>query len=148
MKRLDVLFILMFCILSVHAQVSKISEEVAMGDQQYLMGNIDGAQKAYKRAIKSKKISATLLGHYRTLELSTITGSETKRNYTLGFTKASIQQCLRKMGTPNMTKEEFYAQNNIQPLHQMSLQTNNAQGVSQQANVVLSQTNNQPIVKI
>ena len=148
MKRLDVLFILMFCILSVHAQVSKISEEVAMGDQQYLMGNIDGAQKAYKRAIKSKKISATLLGHYRTLELSTITGSETKRNYTLGFTKASIQQCLRKMGTPNMTKEEFYAQNNIQPLHQMSLQTNNAQGVSQQANVVLSQTNNQPNVQI
>jgi hypothetical protein len=62
MKRLDILCILMFCFLSIHAQVSKISEEVAMGDQQFLMGNIDGAQKAYKRAIKSKKLSATLWG--------------------------------------------------------------------------------------
>ena len=47
-----------------------------------------------------------------------------------------------------MTKDEFYAQNNIQPLHQMSLQANNVPSVSQQANVVLSQTNNQPNVQV
>jgi hypothetical protein len=81
-------------------------------------------------------------------ELSAITGSESESAYIKAYTEAATKGFFKKMGTPNMTKDEFYAQNNIQPLHQMSLQANNAQSVSQQANVVLSQTNNQPNIQV
>ena len=58
MKKLILFSVLTVCVLCAHAQVSKLSEEVAMGDQQYLMGNIKEANKAYKRASKTKDLSA------------------------------------------------------------------------------------------
>ena len=148
MKKLILFSVLTVCVLCTHAQVSKLSEEVAMGDQQYLMGNIKEANKAYKRASKTKDLSAKILAYYRMWELSAITGSESESAYIKAYTEAATKGFFKKMGTPNMTKDEFYAQNNIQPLHQMSLQANNVQSVSQQANVVLSQTNNQPNVQV
>ena len=148
MKKLILFSVLTVCVLCAHAQVSKLSEEVAMGDQQYLMGNIKEANKAYKRASKTKDLSAKILAYYRMWELSAITGSESESAYIKAYTEAATKGFFKKMGTPNMTKDEFYAQNNIQPLHQMSLQANNVPSVSQQANVVLSQTNNQPNVQV
>lgn len=148
MKKLILFSVLTVCVLCTHAQVSKLSEEVAMGDQQYLMGNIKEANKAYKRASKTKDLSAKILAYYRMWELSAITGSESESAYIKAYTEAATKGFFKKMGTPNMTKDEFYAQNNIQPLHQMSLQANNVPSVSQQANVVLSQTNNQPNVQV
>ena len=47
-----------------------------------------------------------------------------------------------------MTKEEFYAQNNLQALHQMGLQTNNVSNVTQQVDVVSSQAIEQTIVQV
>lgn len=148
MKKLILFSVLTVCVLCTHAQVSKLSEEVAMGDQQYLMGNIKEANKAYKRASKTKDLNAKILAYYRMWELSAITGSESESAYIKAYTEAATKGFFKKMGTPNMTKDEFYAQNNIQPLHQMSLQANNVPSVSQQANVVLSQTNNQPNVQV
>ena len=148
MKKLILFSVLTVCVLCTHAQVSKLSEEVAMGDQQYLMGNIKEANKAYKRASKTKDLSAKILAYYRMWELSAITGSESESAYIKAYTETATKGFFKKMGTPNMTKDEFYAQNNIQPLHQMSLQANNVPSVSQQANVVLSQTNNQPNVQV
>ena len=148
MKKLILFSVLTVCVLCAHAQVSKLSEEVAMGDQQYLMGNIKEANKAYKRASKTKDLSAKILACYRMWELSAITGSASESAYIKAYTEAATKGYFKKMGTPNMTKDEFYAQNNIQPLHQMSLQANNVPSVSQQANVVLSQTNNQPNVQV
>ena len=148
MKKLILFSVLTVCVLCAHAQVNKLSEEVAMGDQQYLMGNIKEANKAYKRASKTKDLSAKILAYYRMWELSAITGSESESAYIKAYTETATKGFFKKMGTPNMTKDEFYAQNNIQPLHQMSLQANNVQSVSQQANVVLSQTNNQPNVQV
>ena len=148
MKKLILFSVLTVCVLCTHAQVSKLSEEVAMGDQQYLMGNIKEANKAYKRASKTKDLSAKILAYYRMWELSAITGSESESAYIKAYTEAATKGFFKKMGTPNMTKDEFYAQNNIQPLHQMSIQANNVPSVSQQANVVLSQTNNQPNVQV
>ena len=141
MKKLILFITFVACALFASAQASKLSEEVAIGDQQYLMGNVKEAQKAYKRASKAKNLKAKILAYYRRLELSTIIGGKSESAYMKAYMKAVTQEL-------NMTKEEFYAQNNIQPLHQMSLQANNAQSVSQQANVVLSQTNNQPNVQI
>ena len=148
MKKLILFSVLTVCVLCIHAQVSKLSEEVAIGDQQYLIGNIKEANKAYKRASKTKDLSAKILAYYRMWELSAITGSESESAYIKAYTEAATKGFFKKMGTPNMTKDEFYAQNNIQPLHQMSLQANNVPSVSQQANVVLSQTNNQPNVQV
>ena len=148
MKKLILFSVLTVCVLCTHAQVSKLSEEVAMGDQQYLMGNIKEANKAYKRASKTKDLNAKILAYYRMWELSAITGSKSESAYIKAYTEAATKGFFKKMGTPNMTKDEFYAQNNIQPLHQMSLQANNVPSVSQQANVVLSQTNNQPNVQV
>lgn len=148
MKKLILFSVLTVCVLCTHAQVSKLSEEVAMGDQQYLMGNIKEANKAYKRASKTKDLSAKILAYYRMWELSAITGSKSESAYIKAYTEAATKGFFKKMGTPNMTKDEFYAQNNIQPLHQMSIQANNVPSVSQQANVVLSQTNNQPNVQV
>ena len=148
MKKLILFSVLTVCVLCTHAQVSKLSEEVAMGDQQYLMGNIKEANKAYKRASKTKDLNAKILAYYRMWELSAITGSESESAYIKAYTEAATKGFFKKMGTPNMTKDEFYAQNNIQPLHQMSIQANNVPSVSQQANVVLSQTNNQPNVQV
>ena len=148
MKKLILFSVLTVCVLCTHAQVSKLSEEVAMGDQQYLMGNIKEANKAYKRASKTKDLNAKILAYYRMWELSAITGSKSESAYIKAYTEAATKGFFKKMGTPNMTKDEFYAQNNIQPLHQMSIQANNVPSVSQQANVVLSQTNNQPNVQV
>ena len=148
MKKLILFSVFTVCVLCTHAQVSKLSEEVAMGDQQYLMGNIKEANKAYKRASKTKDLNAKILAYYRMWELSAITGSKSESAYIKAYTEAATKGFFKKMGTPNMTKDEFYAQNNIQPLHQMSLQANNVPSVSQQANVVLSQTNNQPNVQV
>lgn len=144
MKKLVLFSVLTIFVLFAHAQIGKLSEEVAMGDQQYLMGNIKEANKAYKRAAKTKDLNARILAYYRMWELSAITGSESESAYVKAYTEAATKGLFKKMGTPNMTKDEFYAQNNIQPLHQMGLQANNTQSVSQQANVILSQTNNQP----
>ena len=148
MKKLILFSVLTVCVLCAHAQVNKLSEEVAMGDQQYLMGNIKEANKAYKRASKTKDLNAKILAYYRMWELSAITGSKSESAYIKAYTEAATKGFFKKMGTPNMTKDEFYAQNNIQPLHQMSIQANNVPSVSQQANVVLSQTNNQPNVQV
>ena len=148
MKKLILFSVLTVCVLCTHAQVSKLSEEVAMGDLQYLMGNIKEANKAYKRASKTKDLNAKILAYYRMWELSAITGSKSESAYIKAYTEAATKGFFKKMGTPNMTKDEFYAQNNILPLHQMSIQANNVPSVSQQANVVLSQTNNQPNVQV
>ena len=124
-----------------YAQVSKLSEEVAMGDQQYLMGNVKEAQKAYKRASKTKSLNAKILAYYRMSELSAISGNASESAYIKAYTESAIKGLFKKNGTPDMTKDEFYAQNNIQPLHQMSLQVNNVSSVAQQSNVVPSHTN-------
>ena len=148
MKKFILFTTFMLCALFACAQASKLSDEVAMGDHQYLMGNVKEAQKAYKRASKVKELKAKILAYYRMSELSAITGNASESAYIKAYTEAATKGLLKKMGTPYMTKDEFYAQNNIQPLHQMSLQANNVQGVSQQADVVSSQINNQPIVQV
>ena len=89
MKKLILFSVLTVCVLCTHAQVSKLSEEVAMGDQQYLMGNIKEANKAYKRASKTKDLSAKILAYYRMWELSAITGSESESAYIKAFFRSS-----------------------------------------------------------
>lgn len=144
MKKLILFSVLMICALFVHAQTSKLSHEIAMGDQQYLMGNIKDAQKAYNQASRSNDLNVKLLASYRNLELSAL---QSHPHYK-AQAEFAIKKCLKKMGNPNMTQNEFYSKYNILPLHQLSLQANNAESVPQQANVVLSQTNNQPNVQV
>ena len=148
MKKLILFITFVACALFASAQASKLSEEVAIGDQQYLMGNVKEAQKAYKRASKAKNLKAKILAYYRMSELSAIIGGESESAYIKAFSEAAIQGSYKKLGTPNMTKEEFYAQNNLQPLHQMSLQTNNVSNVTQQVDVVSSQAIEQTIVQV
>lgn len=144
MRKFILFSVLMICALFVHAQTSKLSHEIAMGDQQYLMGNIKEAQKAYNQASRSNDLNVKLLASYRNLELSAL---QSHPHYK-AQAEFAIKKCLKKMGNPNMTQNEFYSKYNILPLHQLSLQANNVQSVPQQANVVLSQTNNQPNVQV
>lgn len=139
MKKIILFTVLMACALFGYAQASKLSEEVAMGDQQYLMGNVKEAEKAYKRASKTKDLNVRILAFYRMSELSSISGSASESAYIKAYTEAAIKGLYKKKGTPNMTKDEFYAQNNIQALYQMGLQANN--NAQQQVVVV-----NQPII--
>lgn len=148
MKKLILFITFVACALFASAQASKLSEEVAIGDQQYLMGNVKEAQKAYKRASKAKNLKAKILAYYRMSELSAIIGGESESAYIKAFSEAAIQGSYKKLGTPNMTKEEFYAQNNLQPLHQMGLQTNNVSNITQQVDVVSSQAIEQTIVQV
>lgn len=148
MKKLILFITFVACALFASAQASKLSEEVAIGDQQYLMGNVKEAQKAYKRASKAKNLKAKILAYYRMSELSAIIGGESESAYIKAFSEAAIQGSYKKLGTPNMTKEEFYAQNNLQALHQMGLQTNNVSNVTQQVDVVSSQAIEQTIVQV
>ena len=61
MKKLILFITFVACALFASAQASKLSEEVAIGDQQYLMGNVKEAQKAYKRASKAKNLKGKFI---------------------------------------------------------------------------------------
>ena len=63
MKKLILFSVLTVCVLCAHAQVSKLSHEVAMGDQQYLMGNVKEAQKAYNQASRSNDLNVMVEGY-------------------------------------------------------------------------------------
>lgn len=130
MKKLILFSVLMVCALFAYAQTSKLSHEVAMGDQQYLMGNVKEAQKAYNQASRSNDLNVKLLACYRNLELSAL---QSHPHYK-AQAEFAIKKCLKKMGNPNMTQNEFYSKYNILPLHQLSSQTNNTQVVVVQQN--------------
>ena len=130
MKKLILFSVLMVCALFAYAQTSKLSHEVAMGDQQYLMGNVKEAQKAYNQASRSNDLNVKLLASYRNLELSAL---QSHPHYK-AQAEFAIKKCLKKMGNPNMTQNEFYSKYNILPLHQLSSQTNNTQVVVVQQN--------------
>lgn len=135
MKKLILFIVLIACALFGYAQTSVLSGEIALGDQQYLMGNIKEAQKAYNQAAKSTDLNIKLLAGYRNLELSALQGHPHYK----AQAEFAIKKCLKKMGKPNMTQSEFYSKYNILPLYQMGLQTNN--NAQQQVVVV-----NQPII--
>ena len=91
MKKFILFTAFMACALFGYAQASKLSEEVAMGDQQYLMGNVKEAEKAYKRASKTKDLNARILAFYRMSELSSISGSASESAYIKAYTEAAIK---------------------------------------------------------
>lgn len=139
MKTITTFVVLVMCVLLSHAQVSALSGDVALGDQQYLMGNVKGAQKAYKQAARSKDLNVKLLAAYRNLEISALQGHPHYK----AMAELEINKCLKKMGTPDMTQDEFYEKYKILPLHQLGQQANNAQIVVVQQNAVSEQAGEQ-----
>lgn len=121
------------CALYCQAQTSLLSNEIAMGDQQYLMGNVKGAHNAYEQALRSEDLNVKLLAAYRSLEVSAFQGHPHYK----ARAEYQIKRCLKKMGSPNLTQNEFYAKYNILPLHQLGTQGNNNQVV------IRKQTNEQ-----
>lgn len=155
MKNIFVFIALVIGALNVYAQKAPITEEIiAQGDQLYVSGNEKEANKAYRKAIKSKDVDVTLLGAYRLMELENLktdnkTGSKgagalMADAYATAFSEAVIKKCLKKKGTPNLTMEEFYAQKNILTLEQLTLQANGNIQPQVQPNVVAPQQPAQP----
>lgn len=132
MRKILAFLIFAIAALLSQAQTRIISGEIALGDQQYLMGNVKEAQKAYKQASRSSDLNVKLLAAYRNLEVSALKGHP---HYKL-MAEMEIKKCLKKMGTPDMTQNDFYAKHNILPLHELGLQANNTQVV------VVQQSNN------
>jgi len=155
MKNIFVFIALVIGALNVYAQKSPITEEIiAQGDQLYVSGNEKEANKAYRKAIKSKDVDVILLGAYRLMEVENLktdnkTGSKGAGDlmadaYATAFSEAVIKKCLKKKGTPNLTMEEFYAQKNILTLEQLTLQANGNIQPQVQPNVVAPQQPAQP----
>ena len=142
MKNIFVFIALVIGALDVFAQKSYVTA----GDEYYLSGNQKAAEKAYKKATKSKDVDIKLWAAYRCLELSSEGKSAYKKAYEKALAEELIKGCLEEKGTPNMTREEFYSLKNIIPLDQLTLQAVNTQ-YEVQPNIAANQSAPQTVVQ-
>lgn len=111
---------------------NKFGTNIFQGDIGYLTGDeslLKSTGAFYWEAMKSKNPDEMLLGAYRVQEygdfLKFQNGSKGVELLNSGFSYALtesanvIKKCLKKRKTPNLTRNEFYAQINIRTLEQM-----------------------------
>ena len=146
--------------MSAQEYLNKVGRHVKLGDTYYAINDFKDAKKAYEKASRSKDIDEMLLGAYRLQELTEINGSKKGEGigaallgtsaYSNAYTEAVIKKCLKKRGTPDLSRDEFYAQKSILTLKQMTLQANNKvpqpQEQSQQTEQ-LQMAANQPVTQ-